>query len=41
MTNVYAERLHPAIHTYVKASSCINRFRQTVNDQRSLMQINY
>jgi len=39
ITNVYVDRLPPARHTYVKASSHINKFKQTVKDERLFMQI--
>ena len=39
ITDVYAYRLQMAIHTQVKASSSINKYKQTVNDERSFMQI--
>ena len=39
ISNVYADRLQLAIHTWVKTSSHISKFKQTVNDERAFMQI--
>ena len=38
---MYADRLQLAIHTQVKESSHINKFKQTINDERLFIQIKW